>query len=239
MFGVVDLDCHEEVTPERHAEAVHLVSFLAGIGIVAYRVPSRGARGAHVWLLFRSPGVPWRDLRAFLDTFAHELRGTGCVDVFPNTTGAGGVFLPYYLGNVNAFDEHGLPVPMDGLLSNDPVLIPGATRPETKPARASWPPREWNLRGGPTQLIPEALEDVKDLLFRGPRGLLCAKMGARNKLAGMTAVFILRRGGTFDAFKEWDSANRPPLMTDEPCNLAAWWRRAERNRQRRSREVVP
>ena len=53
LFGVVDLDCHDRYTPDRHEEATRLVAFLARIGIAGYRVPSRGVRGAHVWLFFR------------------------------------------------------------------------------------------------------------------------------------------------------------------------------------------
>ena len=232
LFGVVDLDCHDRYTPDRHEEATRLVAFLARIGIAGYRVPSRGVRGAHVWLFFRPPGVPWHDLHAFLDAFACELRGTGHVDVFPRSTGAGGVFLPYYERRLNTFDASGVAVPFDRLAQNDPAVVPATVCVSTKGPDRSWPPREWSRRGGAGGEIPKALQDVKDLLLPGPDGLFRAKSGARSRLAGLTALLIAKRGGTFADLKRWDSANRPPLASDEPRALGSWWRCAERESER-------
>jgi hypothetical protein len=66
------------------------------------------------------------------------------------------------------------------------------------------------------------------------RGVLQARRGCRNNIAGAIAHDIVRRGGTFEDFEAWDRSNKPPLASDKPTALKVWWAWALRKEQRRT-----
>jgi hypothetical protein len=207
LWAALDLDAHEVSTPVRIPEAIHLVGFLKReADIVAYWEPSRGGRGAHVWIIFSRPGVSAGDLKPFLDDFAIDLRSSGGVDVFPSNSGlrkGQACFLPYFGGQANLFDFDGNPVTLDRIERNSPKLIPPC--PRSLERRRRWPPRYWRLGG-----------------------LHNAAIGGRNRVAGHAALAIFQSGGTFKDYLAWDAKNRPPLATDEPESLRNWWAWAKR-----------
>ena len=230
-FGVLDLDAHDPTTPARHPNGLALVGLLDRHGIVAYLENSRGGRGVHVWLFFEAPGVPARDLHPFLEALAGELRRRGPVDIFPNSAiGKGGVvLLPYFGGVVNLLDVDLKPIPRDKLEANPVNVIPRASRP-------GWPPRHWNFRpasnGNAAAFQAQVSRLRADGLVFERFGVLHARKGARNAIAGAVARDIVRRGGTLEDFKSWDASNEPPLACDEPEALPRWWKWAQRRERR-------
>jgi hypothetical protein len=230
-FGVLDLDAHEVGSPNRHPDGVALLDVLAQRGITAYMCTSRHQCGCHVWLFFEAPGVPTCDLYAFLEVLASELRAHGPVDVFPNApTGKGrAILLPYFGGDVDLLDVDLKPIPRDKLEANAASVIATSKAP-------SWPPAHWNLGtvgngAGPTFRTQVSRLREAGLVFQHA-GALQARRGARNDIAGAIARDFVRRGRTFEDFKRWDTANVPPLASDEPENLLSWWRWALRREGR-------
>lgn len=226
-FGVIDLDAHDPLVPDRHPDAAILTDFLARRAIIAYQETSRRGRGVHVWIFFEAPGVDTGCLSEFLAIFADELRVGGPVDVYPRscTSTGGPILLPYFGGAVNVLDVDFKPIPRDKLDSNDPSVIPRSVSLPRRP----WPPPTWCLprtsRGGKAEDFRAVLEEGKraNLVF-WRRGQPQARKGFRNSIAGAVAHSIQRCGGTFEDFLRWDAANVPPLATDKPERLRIWWK---------------
>jgi hypothetical protein len=184
------------------------------LALTPYLERSRGGRGYHVWVLFAEPGVPVGDLHLVLSTLVSRLPD---VDVFPSGPGGRGraLFLPYF-GGRPLLDGDLHPVAPETIEPDDPDIITTLAAEERARRGATWPPPYWRTARDRT----EAFDDPK--FYRGPDGLLHARRGARNKLAGSTAKLILRRGGSFAEFAAWDAGNKPPLATDEPRALRDW-----------------
>ena len=231
--GVVDLDSHDPAGPTRHNEAVEIVELLDRGGIIAYWVPSRGGRGAHVWVFFDAPGVPAGDLRGLLNKLAapHEPG----VDARPDSSRYGGpIFLPYFGVVADMRDVDAKPVTIDKLDANNPSVIPHT---EPAPRASTFVPRYklGRRRSGPSsaafhEFVKEG-ESLGLVFYEGGRPQ--ARDGWRNNIAGCVAGSILARGGRFEDFVAWDSSNDPPLQGSEPGQLERWWRSAEARHSRR------
>jgi hypothetical protein len=227
-WGALDLDAHTPDVPDRRGDALAVLETLDNAGILGYMAPSRSGRGWHVFMLFEDPGVAASNLHPWLEGLAGELRIHGPVDVFPSSaTGVGrAVFLPGFGSVMDILSVDLEPVSLDKVEANAVSVIP-ATAP-------SWPPKTWRLAsaGGKGR---EFAEQVRELRAQGLAfervGVLQARDGARNKIAGAIAREIVRRGGTFEDFARWDSGNVPPLGNDEPEKLAGWWRWAKGQEQ--------
>lgn len=222
-WGALDLDAHDDGTPDRHADAVATVDILDREDVRAYMNVSRGGRGAHVWLFFDPPGVPVRDLFAWLTACANGLRCNGPVDTFPSSpSGAGrAIFLPGFGGEVDLLDVDLKHVPLDKLDANPPEVIPHVP---------AWPPSYWRCgtssgEGAAFRSLVANLR-AEGTVF-GPWTQPHARLGARNHIAWAVALDIVRRGGTFADFVAWDQGNKPPLATDEPGALRCKWRWAQ------------
>lgn len=223
--AVLDLDAHHPEAPGRGREASALVEAFGSQGITAYWTPSRGDRGAHVWLFFDEPGVPARDVRVFLTQVTRDL--PDC-EVFPTGHVDGGAVMLPYFGGQHLLDADCQPVGRHHLESNATDLVP--TCPTTR-----WPPPYWRSAGGSAK--SRAYRELVSLgLAQGGffhhNGSLQARRGWRNKLAGHVAGSIVRRGGSFEDFEAWDARNAPPLASDEPSALGHWWRSAMRRHTR-------
>jgi hypothetical protein len=232
--GVVDLDSHNLANRTRASDAVEIVEVLDRRGVISYWAPSRGGRGAHVWILFDAPGVLASDLRAFLNDLAAPYQPG--VDVRPDSSRDGGpIFLPYFGDVVNMLDIDLKPIPMDKLDANAPMVIPHTT-PE--PRVSAWVPR-WKLGAHRSGSRPEELrktlkegEALGLVFFRG--GSPQARDGFRNRIAGYIAGSIVSRGGSFEDFVRWDSGNEPPMNQSDPAQLKRWWNSAQGRRGRQS-----
>jgi len=206
LWGALDLDAHYPNSKARLSEAVHLVDFWRSrTGLISYWERSRGGRGAHVWVFFEKPGIQARVLFTFLQTYARALGDRGHVDIFPSNPSRGignACFLPFFGGGQTLMDLDSRPVSLDKIESNPVSLLQVITQPKSLP---SWPPPAWRIGGLPNSNI-----------------------GGRNKIAGWVAMTILKRGGTFEDYLFWDRQNHPPLASDEPGQLRAWWEYAQR-----------
>jgi hypothetical protein len=233
-WGCLDLDAHDKATPDRHPDGVAVLEVLSRQGVVCYMAASRGRRGVHVWLFLDPPGVQARDLHAFLDALARELRLNGPVDVFPRSaTGNGGaVLLPYFGGALDMLDVDLELVDRERLESNPVSVIP------TSPA---WPPRHWASpyasSGKGAAFRAQVAEARKAGLVFELGGVLQARRGGRNTIAGAVARDIARRGGTIADFRAWDADNEPPLATDEPEQVDHWWRWAVKAQEHKHRRT--
>lgn len=231
--AIWDLDAHTAGAASRHADACRLVATLGDEGIVAYWIPSRGGRGAHVWMFFDEPGVLAPDLRVFMAEIASALHPC---DVFPSGRRDGGAVMLPYFGGQAPMDADCRPVGREHLESNPVEVIP--TSSVTAP---SWPPSYW--RGTACSTAKGA--ELKELLAEGSAagllfeldGSIQARQGWRNRIAGSVARSLLRGGGSFEDFKRWDSRNLPPLASDEPASLRRWWRWAQNSTDRQRRQA--
>lgn len=230
--GVVDLDSHDSATPTRSGDAVDILESLDRRGIVAYWAPSRGGRGAHVWILFDAPGVAAADLRAFLNELAAPYKP---VDVRPDSSRYGGpIFLPYFGGVVSMRDLDAKPIPIDKLEANDPGVIPKRV---TAPRVSAWLPRYKLGRRGFGQTSAAFRETLKEgealglVFYKGGRAQ--ARERFRNRIAGFVAGSIVGRGGGFEEFVAWDSHNEPPLQQTDPGELQRWWKSAQSRQGRK------
>lgn len=230
--GVVDLDSHSAAAPTRHADAVAIVELLERRGILAYWAPSRGGRGAHVWILFDAPGVPADDLRAFLTELAAPYKA---VDVRPNGSRYGGpIFLPYFGDAVNMHDIDAKLIAMDKLDANSPAAVPHI---KPVPRVSTWVPsyklgrrHSGQASAGFREMLKEG-ESLGLVFYEGGRPQ--ARDGFRNRIAGYIAGGIVSRGGGFEEFVAWDSRNEPPLRQTAPGQLERWWRSAQSRRGRK------
>ena len=233
--GVVDLDSHNAAAPTRQADAVAMVELLERRGIVSYWTPSRGGRGAHVWIFFDAPGVMVGDIRVLLGELAAPHQPG--VDVRPDGSRYGGpIFLPYFGSAVSMRDIDAKPIPMDKLDSNAPSVIPQRA---PVPREFTWVPRYKLGRhhvGRSSAEFQEALKEGEALglvFYEGGRPQ--ARAGWRNKIAGYIAGGIVSRNGNFEEFVAWDSRNEPPLMQTDPGQLERWWRSAQERHQKARR----
>jgi len=224
--GVIDLDSHDSATPTRGADAVEILELLDRRGIVAYWAPSRGGRGAHVWILFDTPGAAVADLRAFLNELAAPYKP---VDVRPDTSRYGGpIFLPYFGGVVNMRDLDVKPIPMDKLEANNPAAIPQRA---PLPRVSTWVPRYKlgrRFSGQTSERFRETLREGEALGLVFYKGHMAQdRQRFRNRIAGYVAGSIVGRGGSFEEFVAWDSHNEPPLKQTAPAELERWWKSAQ------------
>ena len=234
-WGCLDLDAHKPSTPDRHSDGVALLDFLDGLGVAAYMATSRRGRGVHVWVFFDGPGVRAPDLHGYLEALARELRLNGPVDVFPRSaTGSGGaVLLPYFGGTLDMLDVDLKLVDRERLEANPVSVIPSSP---------IWPPRHWGFPYASTAkgatFRAQVVEARKAGLVFERAGVLQARRGMRNTIAGAIACDIVRRGGTIADFRAWDARNRPPLATDEPEQIEHWWRWAQKAQGRSRRRAA-
>ena len=234
-WGAIDLDAHADEDPHRLDDALRVARGLATLALTPYLHRSRHGRGLHVFVFLDEPGARAADLHALLVAFAAEVRPS---DVRPSgPCGRGSmIFLPGFAG-APLLDADLVPIDPAHVELSEPALVRAAIGETARrePAPQLWPPRFWKAPAGGTDGGAwRGLDDVRDLIFAGVDGFPRARRGARNRIAGRAAGRILRSGGELAAFAAWDRGNDPPLATDEPARLQAWWTWAVRKARTRS-----